>query len=179
MLHHHDYINSHSHIKTQLRKNKQSLWTWNSSLLAVSFPGTAWAPSLVKLKCYCLCMLHFQLTEVGQTFDGSKVVLLGCTPRGCSDFVTLKWDPLTQAEQNGIHYLLFIMDGEGVCTTSAMFRWGSKAQQMTYQGSIMLWSPYSLSYFSVWRLDIHSETKEEAVFVFVSLSFWSYASEIQ
>lgn len=58
-------------------------------------------------------MLHFQLTEVGQTFDGSKVVLLGCTPRGCSDFVTLKWDPLTQAEQNGIHYLLFIMDGEG------------------------------------------------------------------
>lgn len=80
MLYHHNYINSHSHIKTQLRKNKQSLWSWSRGLLAIFLPGAAWAPSPVQLKCYCLCMLHFQLTEVGQTCDGLCWYCLAALP---------------------------------------------------------------------------------------------------
>lgn len=81
------YKFTQSHTKTQLRKNKQSLWSWNSGWLSISFPGTAWAPSLVKLKYYCLCMLLFQLAEVGQICDGCRLVLLGCTPSGCPPFM--------------------------------------------------------------------------------------------
>jgi len=61
------------------------------------------------------------------------LVLLGCTPRVAPALCCLKVRPFNPsgAEQD---YCLLVMDGKGLCATSAMFRWGNKAQYHDISG---------------------------------------------